>query len=173
MDNDIKTDPNNQPPQANQPRPNPPKTVDGISSPPARTNQNMDVQTKPDQPTNQPVSSQQNTEENHQPDAVAKKDNSNQQQPAPSKPKSQRNIWPIIAAVVILLALSSLAVYAGIINKEDSPDKSENNTSAGQPAQSQTTQDNQAVQETIQQIDGLPQDKDTSGDNLTDDKLGL
>lgn len=172
MDNDIKTNPNNHPPQANQPRPNPPKTVDGISSPPARPVQNADVQAKPSEPARQPSSNQQTSGKDQKVAPTPEKEEV-KKQPASNKPKSQRNIWPIIAAVIVLLALSSLAVYAGIINKDDSSDKSENNTSSEQPAQSQTTQDNQAIQETIQQIDGLPRDKDNSGDNLTDDKLGL
>ena len=167
MKDDIKIDPNNKPtPQFRGPQSAPPKTVDGISPNPGSgsvVDQQPKSQAAP--ATEATVEAPQEPAKNNQPD-------SSQPPPAPKKPKKKRYILPAAIAIIILLALSSLAVYIGLI-KSDEQVNTDQNANTQQKSQEQISEDNQAIEETLKEIEGLPEDQDTTGDNLADDKLGL
>ncbi|MBW3568536.1 hypothetical protein KY385_00185 [Candidatus Parcubacteria bacterium] len=169
MKDDIKTEPNNQPPQFRQPLSSPPRNLDG-KVPPDSVNLNT-VQSQSGKPDQTTLNQQDNQELKPQTDE--QKPDQQNKPPSPAKPKKKRGILPIAISIIILLALSSLAVYAGLIKKDESQRNLDNtDASAHQPAISDA-EDRQALQQVIDQIDELPDDKDTSGDNLTDQKLGL
>ena len=90
----------------------------------------------------------------------------------PGKPKKKRGSLLVISlAIIVLIGLSALAVYVGL---EQNLKGADNN----QPAE-QTTTENPAVDneelidQTINEIDQLNNQSDSSGEGLSDAKLGL
>lgn len=92
--------------------------------------------------------------------------------PVATKPKKSKNLFVIILAVVILIGLSAFAVYTGLRQDSDASD----NQTAGQTDSSQnnsTTDNGELIDQTINEIDQLNDQSDTSGEGLSDEKLGL
>jgi uncharacterized protein HemX len=88
------------------------------------------------------------------------------------KPKKRSNLLIIILAIIVLIGLSSLAVYAGLQKNSKASDEQ-------QPGQASAEQDNptvdngELINQTINEIDQLDNQSDSSGEGLSDEKLGL
>lgn len=90
----------------------------------------------------------------------------------PGKPKKKRGSLLVISlAIIVLIGLSALAVYVGLRQNAQGAD-------SNQPAE-QTSTENPAVDneelidQTINEIDQLNNQSDSSGEGLSDAKLGL
>lgn len=167
MKDDIKSQTNN-PAQFKEPASSPSKVVDGIQPPQGQNNQNAGIQNKPNEASQ--------TVPNQQPVLNAEIDKSSMQKQPPITKKPQKKIsaLPVIMAIIILLALSSLAIYAGLIKNNGNDNKaSSDNSSSAQTGESQKAEDDQEIQEAISQIDSLPDEQDSSGEGLEDNQLGL
>jgi uncharacterized protein HemX len=85
------------------------------------------------------------------------------------KPKKTRHLAVIIPAVIIFIGLAALAVYTGLSQ----------NSSGGQSSQEAASGDTSAsdskqlIDQTINEIDQISDQPDTSGDGLSIDQLGL
>lgn len=96
-----------------------------------------------------------------------------QQAPPEQKVKNPtKNLLVIILAVLILVGLSGLAIYAGL-------QKNSNNSNDGQSEQTSSEQGNNSensaelIDQTINEIDQLGGESDSSGQDLSDEELGL
>jgi uncharacterized protein HemX len=96
------------------------------------------------------------------------KQNQQADKPADKKPKSGKNLAVIIPAVIIFIGLSALAIYAGIQKNADGQQAKE----AGS-AQTSKNDTNDLIDQTINEIDQLNDQPDSSGEGLSDEKLGL
>lgn len=167
MKDDIKIDPNTKPtPQFRGPQSAPPKTVDGISpnpepNPVINKQPNPQVAPKTETTVEAPLKTSQSTQaENSQPPQAL------------NKPKSRRSVLPVIIAIIFLLALSSLAVYIGVIKPDESA-SSQKGVDSQPNNQQPAAESRQEIEQAIKQIDDLPAKQDSSGDNLSDQQLGL
>lgn len=96
-----------------------------------------------------------------------------QTQPQPKlKPKKNRSVTPVVLAVLVLIVLSSLAIYSGLI-KQDSPAATPQSDSQNQTSPNTQSDDKVSIDNIIQEIDGLPDNADNSGSKLDDQQLGL
>lgn len=90
----------------------------------------------------------------------------------PDKPKKKRgNLLVISLAVVLLIGLSALAVYVGLGQNSEGAD---NNQPAEQTSTENPAVDNEElINQTLNEIDQLNNQSDSSGEGLSDAKLGL
>ncbi len=84
------------------------------------------------------------------------------------QPKKSKNLLVIIPAIIIFIGLSALAVYSGL--QRNSDNQQANEAGAGQNAGSEASD---LIDQTINEIDQLDDQPDTSGEGLSDDRLGL
>lgn len=91
--------------------------------------------------------------------------------PKPPKKRGASKV-AIFFALVVLIALSAVAVK---IKMNDQPETKQTQAPAPQAITTAPVQqnNNQEMDTSIKEIDALTDDKDTSGDGLTDQKLGL
>lgn len=94
-----------------------------------------------------------------------------QNQQDQNKPKKKRGNGLVISlAVLVMVALAGLAAYIGFF-ADKSSDVSKNNSN--QTSQSTASEDKQAVDQLAAEAESLPDNQDDSGNNLSDDQLGL
>ena len=96
-------------------------------------------------------------------------------QPNQQKGASNRkvnNITAITLALVILIGLSGVAIFAYIQNRSN-PSTAANGQTAQTPQIETATSASNDVDQIIGEIDRLTDERDTSGDGLTDQNLGL
>ncbi|HEX5798030.1 MAG TPA: hypothetical protein VFX79_01625 [Candidatus Saccharimonadales bacterium] len=102
--------------------------------------------------------------------ALGQQPDQNQQadKPAEKKPKSGKNLAVIIPAVIIFIGLSALAIYAGIQKNRDGQQGQETGST-----QASKNEASNLIDKTINEIDQLNDQPDSSGEGLSDEKLGL
>lgn len=103
--------------------------------------------------------------------ANTQKPEANDQKPKPEKnkqPKKKSNWLAITTAIIILLALSTVAIASKLQSSSNSDETAiqQNSAEAAEASPSDAGQ-------IIKQIDQLPNDQDQSGDSLTDSQLGF
>lgn len=85
------------------------------------------------------------------------------------QPKKSKNLLVIIPAIIVFIGLSALAVYTGLQRNSDNQEV--RGTASGQDDSAAGT--GELIDQTINEIDQLSNQPDTSGEDLSDDQLGL
>lgn len=86
------------------------------------------------------------------------------------KPKKTRHLAVIIPAIIIFIGLASLAVYTGLSQNPAEGEAPKGAASAGDTSSSDSKQ---LIDQTVNEIDQISDQPDTSGEGLSDDQLGL
>lgn len=84
------------------------------------------------------------------------------------KPKKSKNLLVIILAAIVLIGLSTFAVYTELSGK--SADQAAKEANSGRD---NATGNNELIDQTINEIDQLNDQSDESGTGLSDEQLGL
>lgn len=84
------------------------------------------------------------------------------------KPKKNKNLGVIILAAIVLIGLSTFAIYTQLSGK--SVDEAEN---AARSGRGNAASSNELIDQTLSEIDRLSGQPDTSGEGLSDEQLGL
>ncbi len=92
------------------------------------------------------------------------------EQTAIPKPKKTRHLAVIIPAVIIFIGLASLAVYTGLLQNSGGEKASQGAASVDDTSSSDSKQ---LIDQTVNEIDQISDQPDTSGEGLSDDQLGL
>lgn len=118
-----------------------------------------------------PDASNQPTQNSNEPSS-GQKPNQQVKKAAVGKSRKSRNLPAIFIAIIILVGLSGLAIYNQ--RQKNSGENTTGQASESAVVQNDTTQDEGAlIDATINEIDQLNDQPDSSGEGLSNDKLGL
>lgn len=97
-----------------------------------------------------------------------------------NKPKkSIATTFVIFLAVLVMAGLSAVAVYGYTVSKKDKTSnqnktiENSNNSSNQNPVSSTEDSDKKNLEQAVSDIDKLPSDSDDSGENISDQDVGL
>ncbi len=138
--------------------PAPRGNIDGIR--PRRPDAGVQSQPPPDKPQPQ----------DGQPSAEKAPQNRQVKEEALQKPKKTRHLAVIIPAIIIFIGLAALAVYTGLLQDSAGGQSSQE---AASGVETSVPDSQQLIDQTINEIDQISDQPDTSGEGLSNDQLGL